>query len=114
MKEDFISDYRFGRIKIDETVYTNDIILLGKKVEANWWRDRGHKLKMDDLESVIEYNPDVLIVGTGASGNMKISLDVIQNDYFDVEYYETKKVAEVYNQKLDNDKKVAAALHLTC
>ncbi|MBD3254802.1 MAG: hypothetical protein GF383_06900 [Candidatus Lokiarchaeota archaeon] len=114
MKEDLISDYRFGHIKIDGKVFTNDLLLLGKKVEANWWRNRGHQLKMEDLEKVIDFNPKTLIVGTGASGNMKVSSEVIQNDHFDVEYYETKKAAEVYNQKLDNDKKVAAAFHLTC
>jgi hypothetical protein len=111
----FITHYSFGKIVIDGKTYENDIILLNKKVISNWWRDRGHRLAKNDLEKVIQFNPDILIVGKGHSGNMSVPSNLPQKLDFEIKKYDTSKAVEVYNEKIKNNtKKIAGAFHLTC
>ncbi|MBD3214430.1 MAG: hypothetical protein GF311_17595 [Candidatus Lokiarchaeota archaeon] len=114
MKSKFIEDYQFGRIEINNKTYTNDVILLGKEVLPEWWRERGHSLAKKDLEKVIDYNPDVLIVGTGNSGRMTVPRDLPKKLNLKVKSYPTKTAVKEYNKRLENGKKIAGAFHLTC
>ncbi|MEJ2278262.1 MAG: MTH938/NDUFAF3 family protein [Candidatus Lokiarchaeota archaeon] len=114
MSVDFIDNYKFGKIQIKNKNYTEDMILLGKKIIPNWWRESGNNLNESDLQKVINYNPDLLIIGTGNMGNMIISQKLIKNLSFKVKCYKTTKAVEKYNVALNKDKKVAGAFHLTC
>ena len=70
------SKQRGGDHKIKE--YTNDVIILPSTVRDNWWRKEGHNLCLDDLVDAIKNEPDVIIVGTGNLGLMKISDELIE------------------------------------
>lgn len=72
-----IESYSFGNIVIDEEEYTNDVIVFPNGVKDNWWRKEGHSLHPDDIEDVIDRDPDVLVVGTGAYGRVSIPSDTI-------------------------------------
>ncbi|MFP4608843.1 MAG: Mth938-like domain-containing protein [Candidatus Aenigmatarchaeota archaeon] len=109
-----IEDYSFGKIVIDGKTYTDDVILLGKKVISEWWRKYGHELVVQDLEKIIEYEPEVLIIGTGSSGRLTIPSKVSRKLDFELESYPTKKAYRRYNELIESDKKTAAGLHLTC
>jgi hypothetical protein len=122
MKEDsdmatpHIEDYHFGEIVIDGKTYTDDVIILPDRVVGSWWRDKGHRLQSQDLEVVMEAKPDVLIVGQGAYGRMKIapeSQDVLRKAGIQLRASDTKEACETYN-RICADQKTAAALHLTC
>ena len=65
-----IDSYRFGLIVVNGKNYTSDVIILLDKVKDNWYRKTGHQLHLDDLSEVIAENPEVLIVGTGASSSL--------------------------------------------
>lgn len=114
MGSDFISDYSFGKIVINGKSYSDDIILLHRQVVPSWWRDKGHYLSKDDLERVIEFKPDLLIVGKGHSGRMSIAKGLAEKLPFEIEAYNTKKAVEIYNQKIKKSEKIAGAFHLTC
>jgi len=114
MDSEFIKDYSFGRIEINNHSYSNDIILLGKEVIPDWWRERGHSLSKKDLEKVIDYDPELLIVGTGNSGRMSVPSNLPKELDFKVKSYPTAKAVEKYNKELRDDKKIAGAFHLTC
>lgn len=101
---------------IDGKTYTSDVILYPDKVDDSWWRKSGHLLQKEDLRDVIQYNPEILIVGTGAYGLMKILDEVKQ--FLEVEGIEliseeTKEACKIYNE-LKERKKVVAAFHITC
>jgi hypothetical protein len=66
-----VEGYRFGRIVIDGEEQTHDVIILPGWVLPNWWREEGHALVLDDLGEVLDDLPERLIVGTGASGQMR-------------------------------------------
>lgn len=110
-----IDSYDFGRMEINGKLYKKDLIILPDKIIDNWWREEGHLLKVSDLFEVFEIKFDVLIIGTGAYGFMKISEDLIEklND-MKIEYYilETPKAVKKFNE-IKNKIKLGA-FHLTC
>lgn len=111
-----IDEYRFGQIVIDDESYTNDVIIFPDRVMANWWRDQGHALSVDDLEDVLAASPQVLIVGTGAYGRMVVSAetrDHVEEQGIEVIIHKSEKACQVYDQ-ISQEKKTVAALHLTC
>ncbi len=63
-----IRDYRCGHVVIDGEAHARDAIVLPSRVVANWWRKEGHSLVPDD---VIDELPGTLIVGCGASSQMR-------------------------------------------
>ena len=111
-----INSYDFGRIVIDGTAFTTDVIIFPDRVEDNWWRKDGHVLHAADIESAVEEKPEVLIVGTGKYGVMKVlpqTREYIESKGIALIVEPTEKACEIYN-KISQAKKVVAALHLTC
>ena len=111
-----IEHYSFGKITVDGQTYTSDVIIYPDKINSSWWRKEGHNLHVDDLKDVIEAEPEVLIVGTGYFGVMKVPKETISNlesKGIAVHVERSGKAVELFN-KLQRDKKVTAALHLTC
>ena len=108
-----IENYQFGKIKINDKTYTNDLIVFKDKIKDNWWRKEGHLLQVKDLDSVFEKSPKLLIIGTGASGRMKVSDEVkekLKQKEIEFKILKTKKACKVFNKTNHS----AAALHLTC
>jgi hypothetical protein len=66
-----IVDYRLGHVLVDGREETRDVIVLPHRVVSNWWRVDGHSLVLDDLDYVLDELPERLIVGTGASSQMR-------------------------------------------
>ncbi len=114
MSSKFIQDYSFGRIVIEGRTYTDDVILLGKKVFPGWWRNKGHDMVIQDIKEIIEFDPDILIIGTGSSGGLRVPREVIKNVDFELKGYTTQKACKKYNELIKKSSKVAAGLHLTC
>ena len=111
-----IDSYSFGQIVIDGRKYSSDVIVFPDKVQSDWWRNKSHLLKLKDIAEIFNENTDVLLVGTGASGQMRVLPEVHQaaearNIQFIMQ--PTSEACEIYNQ-LSRVQRVVAALHLTC
>ena len=112
-----IDTYRFGNITVEGKKFNRDLIVFPDHVEDNWWRLKGHELHVSDLKSVFDYEPEVLVVGKGAYGLMKISEEAAESLHekdIRVVARKTKEACEEFNLLLREGKKVVAALHLTC
>ncbi|UCC22306.1 MAG: Mth938-like domain-containing protein [Planctomycetota bacterium] len=112
-----IDSYQFGEIVVDGARYDSDVIILGEKVQSNWWRKQGHSLAVEDLTSVIEVKPSVLVVGCGASGMMDVpgaTQQFLKEKGIQLEAMGTYKAVEKFNELSEAGVNVAAALHLTC
>ena len=110
-----IEAYEFGRIVINGKEYTQDLIILGDKIIPNWWREEGHLLQIVDIIEVFEFKPEIFIIGTGASGLMRVSDDLIkklQEEKIDYYISKTKDAVKKFNETYNKNK--AAAFHLTC
>ncbi|MHA1266628.1 MAG: Mth938-like domain-containing protein [Candidatus Helarchaeota archaeon] len=111
-----IESYEFGRIVIDGRSYTHDVIIFPNRVEDRWWRKKGHELNKDDINEIVKMAPEILVIGTGNSGLMQVPNDVrtyLKSQGIMIKIEKTQKACEIFNQ-LAQEKRVIAALHLTC
>ena len=110
-----VDSYNFGNIVIDGRAYTSDVIIYPTRVFSPWWRKEGHMLCIDDLGDLFEEKPDLLIVGCGYHGVMKVPDEVIghlEDKGIETSVRKTTEAVEIFNQHREG--RVVAALHLTC
>jgi len=112
-----IDQYRFGHIDIEGCGYDADVILFPDHVQEHWWRQEGHRLARDDLDTVLAETPEVLVIGTGYYGRMQVpeeTLDVLRSAGIDVRVEKTGSAVEEFNRLQRECARIVAALHLTC
>ncbi len=111
-----IDSYQFGLIVVSGKKYTSDVIIFPDRVSDNWWRKTGHQLCLNDITEVITENPEVLVVGTGASGLVKVLPEVergAETQGIKLIVEATDKACHTYNH-ICHSQRVIAALHITC
>jgi hypothetical protein len=111
-----IDNYKFGEITIAGKTYQTDVIVYPDHIDAQWWRQQGHNLVLDDIKRVIDTNPEVIVIGTGDPGLMQVektTLDQLKRLGITAIILPTKRAYREFNRLL-NTKKVVACLHLTC
>jgi len=111
-----IDSYQFGLVVVSGKKYTSDVIIFPDRVRDNWWGRTGHQLCLKDVAEVMTENPEVLVVGTGAAGLMKVLPEVergVETQGIKLIVEATDKACNTYNQ-LSHSQKVVATLHLTC
>ena len=112
-----IDDYRFGRILIDGRPYTSDVIVFPDRVQDGWWRNEGNELCPADLWEVVQEKPEVLVVGTGHSGLMRVlpkTEEYLEQQGIKLVVERTTEACQTFNRLYSSGEKVVAALHLTC
>jgi hypothetical protein len=111
-----IDSYSFGKISIDGKTYRSDVIIFPDRVQDSWWRKEGHNLCLLDIQDIISFSPEVLIIGQGSPGYMQVPENV-QTDILSrgIELFisETGGAVRKYNETFGL-RKTVAALHLTC
>ena len=116
MKAPEVQSYRFGHMVVDEKPHTRDLILLPDRVVASWWRKEGHRLEVEDLQEALDAAPQVLVVGTGAYGRMKVPQETrqaVEAAGIELRAVPTGEAWRLYND-LRERQSTAGAFHLTC
>ena len=111
-----IESYSFGRIVIEGRKYSSDVLVYPESVQDAWQRLEGHNLQLKDLEDALQHSPDVLVIGTGTFGKMKVTPElkaVLEQKGLKVIVARTGQAMRKYNE-MQSEGKVVAALHLTC
>jgi hypothetical protein len=112
-----IDDYSFGRIKVNGRIYTSDIMIIDGRVVDSWWRKAGHRVEFDDIEEILAARPEVLVIGQGKPGLMKVSDGLrkeLQKNKIRLIEENTPQAVQTFN-RLDADGcRVCAGFHLTC
>lgn len=112
-----VESYSFGRVVVDGVLYTSDLILYPNRVDGSWWRKEGHRLDVSDLERALATVPEVLIIGTGWAGLLRVpaeTLSALKSRTAEVQVVRTAKAVDLFNEAVSAGKAVVAALHLTC
>ena len=111
-----IQNYKFGSIVISGKTYNSDVVIFPDKVQDQWWRRSGHELHVEDLNDVFAFDPEVLIVGTGFYGLMRVLPETQQrlaSIHCELVAEKTGEACREYNQR-STVQRVVAALHLSC
>jgi hypothetical protein len=110
-----LEGYRFGRLTVDGHEHTRDLIVLPERVVSYWWRREGHSLVIEDLDEVRDELPARLVLGVGAYGRLRPEPAVVvalERRGVEVECLPTD--AAVRRSAELDERRTAAALHLTC
>jgi len=111
-----IDSYGFGSITVDGKTCCSDVTIFPDRIDSDWRRKSGHLMSEEDIVEILEYGPEMLIIGTGKSGLMKVDSKVVERlDSLGIEYIikKTDDAVMEYN-KLEEKDKVVCAFHLTC
>ena len=111
-----IDSYEFGHMVIDGVSYRQDLLLWSGHIKTDWWRQESHLLRADDIQEVLAARPEVLVVGTGDTGNMQIDQTLaalLKDRGIDLVAVPTKEASRIFNS-MAGKRRLAAALHLTC
>jgi hypothetical protein len=111
------NEYAFGKIIVDGTAYTADVIITPEKVIDGWWRKEGHRLDKSDLGEILDAHPDCLLVGTGYYGRMKVpeeTIDYLHSKNIQVEAIPTTDAVTRLSELQKEYARIVAAFHLTC
>ncbi len=111
-----IDHYEFGVISIDGQTYRSDLLIWPGHLKSDWWRAEGHLLQLADVAEALAAEPQVLVVGTGAYGNMAVDPELashLKESGIELEARPTGEACQRLNE-LSGRRRLAAALHLTC
>jgi len=112
-----IEAYKFGYVRVNGVEYDRDVVILPDRVSPGWRRGEGHGLSLNDLTETLEFGPDVLVVGTGAHGILKVPRAVVEEleaRGIEVRIAKTGEAVNAFNELIAAGRRVVAALHLTC
>lgn len=113
-----IESYSFGRMVINGKTYSSDLIIYPDgHIQDSWCRKEGHRLVEADIVKLIESVPEIIVVGTGASGLMTPTKELensLAHKNMDLIAQPTSNAMELFNQLLSENKKVGGCFHLTC
>ena len=106
-----IDSYENGRIVVDGVEHTSDLIIFPDTVEAGWTRQEEHTVVPEDLLTVFKAKPQMLIIGTGNSGQLKISQeskDVLVDKKIQLLEMTTDQAWAAFNELSEYSKTVGA------
>ena len=113
---DRIGSYKFGSIVIDGRQYNSDVVIFTDRIKEDWRRKTGHTLHIDDISEAISEKPEILILGTGIFGRVKVPQQVVETvaqSGIELIAKPTREACKLYNRYY-RKKQVIAVLHLTC
>ncbi len=112
---------RFGEVTIGGKLYTRDVFITvdgevkkRKKHPARQEHEASHTLHPKEVEKACRGGPEVLFVGTGESGSLKLSdgaLRYLSQRSIDCKALPTPEMPEAYNK---SNRRKAAVIHVTC
>ncbi len=112
-----IETYSFGSMRVMGENHRNDLKIIDKEIIRNWWRREGHALYAEDIDDILYAAVEVLVVGTGAYGGMRVTEEAVQaieGRRIKWVAVPTKEAVSIFNDYHAQRKRVAGAFHLTC
>jgi len=112
-----IDSTEFGSITIDGKTYHADVIIFwdGEIKEVRTFIR--HLFGNNEFKELIKNNPEVIVIGTGDSGFLRVSDEVrMLCKQKNVELVEaiSKKAIEKFNENIKRGKGVIGFIHVTC
>ena len=118
-----IESTEFGSITIDGTLYSHDVLIRlsgevakRKKKLSKKYYGTSHIISLEEAEFVYEKGCDILVLGTGQYGNVKLSPEAAEffaHHGCRVTLLPTPDAVKIYN-KLMGKFKAIGLFHVTC
>ncbi len=110
-----IEELQFTKLVSGGKVYRAPCIVYPDSVDGRWWRSDGGRFAPGDFDSVVEKQPDIVILGRGLLNKVEVMPETLQRFAaagIECEVLDSNQAADRYNELLAAGKKVVAAFHL--
>jgi hypothetical protein len=117
VKQPLIDHYDFGEIVVGGREYTHDIVIHPEGILSNWWRIEGHRLQLADVKDFLGMKVDVVIIGTGYDGVMRVDDEVVEAFKklgSEVYVLRSRQAVRKYNEEVSKGRRTLLFIHLTC
>ncbi len=111
-----INNYTFGTFIIDGKEFNSNVKLINNTPKSCRHFDN-HIITKDDFTDLIAAKPEIIIIGTGASGVVNVSediIDLIESKNIKLIIKKTAQACHEYNNLIKQKKNVVAVMHNTC
>jgi uncharacterized protein len=106
-----IRAFENGRIRIGESTYAGHLIVAPDRIVADWSITDANALQLDDFTPVLEMEPEIVLLGTGASALPDVSLMAqFAERAIGLEIMSTAAACRTYNVLVHEYRRVVAAL----
>jgi len=116
-----IDELIFGSIVVEGKKYRRDILLFAdgtvKKRKGGFLMFGSHKIKKQELEELSQGQPEIIIVGTGTNGAAHIAPEAeswAKGKNLSLLVQPSYDAVTRLNELVEQKKKVAALMHITC
>jgi hypothetical protein len=116
-----IDELILGSIAVEGKKYRRDILIFAdgtvKKRKGGFLMFGSHKIKKQELEDLSQGQPEVIIVGTGTSGAAHIAPEAeswAKGKNLSLLVQPSYDAVTSLNELVEQKKKVAALVHITC
>jgi len=116
-----VDSFSFGSIVIAGRKYRRDIFLLPdgtvKQRKGGFWMFGSHNIKRTEIEELARVGAEVAVVGTGTSSKAKVAGEAesfAREAKLELVVLPSHDAVKKLNELLDQRKKVAALIHITC
>jgi len=119
-----IQEYRFGSITIDGRIYNYDVEVRWTGEVLTWQRKESHIIEAGDVERAVKANPEIIVIGTGASGVAMVTKEAqefIKEKGIELiidKTEEATKTFNIINEESEEEegvkRKIIGLFHLTC
>jgi len=110
-----IDSTKFGEVTVDGKTYYSDVRV--------WWdgrvemRESSHTFGMSEFAALLRKKPEVIVLGTGHPGSVKILPEVKQaseDQKIEIFAEPSSRAVEIFNAFIADRKKAVAVIHVTC
>ena len=116
-----IEKFSFGSIVIEGKNYRRDVLIFAdgtvKKRKGGFLMFGSHKINKKEMEELIQSQPEIIIVGTGTDSVANIAPDVkswVEERNLNLLVQPSYDAVAMLNKLTEQNKKVAALIHITC
>lgn len=104
--------YAPGRVQVGEMSYRRSLVLCPERVLDDWRPQTPDQIEPRDFEPVLALNPEIVLLGTGASQHFSdpATYASVVNRSVGLEIMDTGAACRTYNILMSEGRRVAAAL----
>ncbi|MEM2021230.1 MAG: Mth938-like domain-containing protein [Zestosphaera sp.] len=116
-RQPLIDHYEFGGIIINGIEYDHDLVVTPEGLLKDWWRIEGHRLQLADVRDFLNVRADLVVIGTGYDGMMRVDDEVIESfkrSGLEVYVARSRQAVKRYNDEVSMGRRVLLLIHLTC
>ena len=112
VEKNIFSGYGPGYVVVNNKKYENSMITMPDKIIEDWQAPTVEKLSKEHFELLIPYEPEIILLGTGAT--LRFPSPLVTKDLLEskigVEVMDTNAACRTYNILMAEGRNVAAAL----